>query len=85
MYLNEAGDAADFAPEAVGSDLSGKNTTGKTKMELEGALMTEMYAPGRRFDEEVAAMQGGRGRVVEGDGSAPVYELAETEKRDGDA
>jgi hypothetical protein len=36
MGLNEMGDAAGFAPEAVGSDLSGKKTTGKTELELEG-------------------------------------------------
>jgi hypothetical protein len=44
-----------------------------------------MYAPVQRSDEEVVEMQGGRGRVVEADGSAPVYELAETEERSGDA
>jgi hypothetical protein len=44
-----------------------------------------MYAPVQRSDEEVAEMQGGRGRVMEADGLAPVYELAETEERGGDA
>jgi hypothetical protein len=82
---NEKGDAAEFAPEAVGSDLRGKNTTGTTELELEGALVVEMYARAQRSDEEIAEMQGGCGRVVEADGSAPVYELAGTEKRGGDA
>jgi hypothetical protein len=44
-----------------------------------------MYAPVQRSDEEVVEMQGGRGRVVEADGSAPVYELADTEEKSGDA
>jgi hypothetical protein len=78
----EKGDTAEFAPEAVGGGLSGKNPIVRTDFELEGRLVPEMYAPfpAQKHEQQVAEMQGDHERAVEAEGSAPVYELAVTTK-----
>jgi hypothetical protein len=82
----EKGDTADFAPEAIRDDLSGKKAIVRTELELEGRLVPEMYAPFpvQKHEQEVAEMQGDHARAVEAEGSAPVYELAVTTKRNED-
>jgi hypothetical protein len=78
----EKGDTAEFAPEAVGGDLTIKDPIVRTELELDGRLVPEMYAPFsvQKHDQQVAEMQGSHEMAVEAEGSAPVYELAVTTK-----